>query len=165
MNETKQLDPVILRTVYQELCASYHGIADLRAKLLGLLPLASGAVIWWASPTLEYPRNSAYMFAPLARAWPSSSRTRIAAPSPRVIPLLLASKGLQGVGSTTRSELKPPKVSSLMASLPPQIMTSAYPLLMRSAPYPMDVAEELQAVVIVTFGPQRQNRLDTASVE
>lgn len=31
---------------YQELCTSYHKIADFRAKLLGLLPLASGTGIY-----------------------------------------------------------------------------------------------------------------------
>jgi hypothetical protein len=46
MCETVQPDPSNLRMVYQELCASYHGIADFRAKLLGLLPLASGAGIF-----------------------------------------------------------------------------------------------------------------------
>lgn len=35
-----------LRTAYQEVCKSYHAIADFRAKLLGLLPLASGAGIF-----------------------------------------------------------------------------------------------------------------------
>lgn len=30
-------------TFYQELCSSYHGIDDFRSKLLGLLPLATGA--------------------------------------------------------------------------------------------------------------------------
>jgi hypothetical protein len=32
-----------LRLAYQELCKSYQAIADFRAKLLGFLPLASGA--------------------------------------------------------------------------------------------------------------------------
>lgn len=35
-----------LATIYQEVCNSYHGIADFRAKLLGLLPLASGAGVF-----------------------------------------------------------------------------------------------------------------------
>lgn len=35
-----------LRTAYQEVCRSYHAIADFRAKLLGLLPLASGTGIY-----------------------------------------------------------------------------------------------------------------------
>lgn len=34
------------QTVYRELCTSYHAIADFRAKLLGFLPLASGAGIF-----------------------------------------------------------------------------------------------------------------------
>ena len=33
-----------LRTAYQEVCSSYHGIAEFRAKLLGLLPLASAGI-------------------------------------------------------------------------------------------------------------------------
>jgi hypothetical protein len=32
-----------LRGVYSEVCKSYHAIADFRAKLLALLPIASGA--------------------------------------------------------------------------------------------------------------------------
>jgi hypothetical protein len=32
-----------LRVVYSEICKSYHAIADFRAKLLALLPIASGA--------------------------------------------------------------------------------------------------------------------------
>ena len=32
-----------LRLAYQEVCKSYQGIVDFRAKLLGFLPLASGA--------------------------------------------------------------------------------------------------------------------------
>src|SRR5437868_7384549 len=32
-----------LRLAYQEVCKSYQAIADFRAKLLGFLPLASGA--------------------------------------------------------------------------------------------------------------------------
>ncbi|HVF87003.1 MAG TPA: hypothetical protein VM866_05405 [Pyrinomonadaceae bacterium] len=32
-----------LRSVYAEVCNSYHAIADFRAKLLALLPIASGA--------------------------------------------------------------------------------------------------------------------------
>ncbi len=33
-------------TAYQEICRSYHAIADFRAKLLGLLPLASGTGVF-----------------------------------------------------------------------------------------------------------------------
>jgi hypothetical protein len=36
-----------LRTVYQEVCNSYRFMDDLRAKLLGLLPLVSGAGIFF----------------------------------------------------------------------------------------------------------------------
>ena len=46
MSKTEHQDSANLRAVYQELCAGYHGIADFRAKLLGLLPLASGAGIF-----------------------------------------------------------------------------------------------------------------------
>jgi hypothetical protein len=35
--------PESLRTVYTEVCRSYHAIADFRAKLLALLPIATGA--------------------------------------------------------------------------------------------------------------------------
>lgn len=35
--------PENLRSVYAEICRSYHGIDDFRARLLALLPIASGA--------------------------------------------------------------------------------------------------------------------------
>jgi hypothetical protein len=38
-----EIKPENLRIVYSELCKSYHAIADFRAKLLALLPIASGA--------------------------------------------------------------------------------------------------------------------------
>jgi hypothetical protein len=34
-----------LKTVYDQLCTSYHKVDDFRAILLGFLPLASGAAI------------------------------------------------------------------------------------------------------------------------
>jgi hypothetical protein len=46
-----------LRTVYQEVCASYHGIADFRAKLLGFLPLASGVGIFLLLGELPGPED------------------------------------------------------------------------------------------------------------
>jgi hypothetical protein len=41
MADAEQLNN--LRLAYQEVCKSYQAIADFRAKLLGFLPLASGA--------------------------------------------------------------------------------------------------------------------------
>jgi hypothetical protein len=38
-----EVNPEDLRAVYSEVCKSYHAIADFRAKLLALLPIASGA--------------------------------------------------------------------------------------------------------------------------
>jgi hypothetical protein len=38
-----EVKPEDLRAVYSEVCKSYHAIADFRAKLLALLPIASGA--------------------------------------------------------------------------------------------------------------------------
>ena len=38
-----EIKPENLRVVYSEVCKSYHAIADFRAKLLALLPIASGA--------------------------------------------------------------------------------------------------------------------------
>ena len=38
-----EIKPENLRIVYSEVCSSYHAIADFRAKLLALLPVASGA--------------------------------------------------------------------------------------------------------------------------
>ncbi len=35
-----------IETVYREVCNTYHAIDDFRAKLLGLLPLASGGAIF-----------------------------------------------------------------------------------------------------------------------
>ena len=35
-----------LRLAYQEICKTHQNIADFRAKLLGFLPLASGAGLW-----------------------------------------------------------------------------------------------------------------------
>ncbi len=74
--------------------------AALMASLIVLdcsAPDASGAVMWWASPTVEYPKISAKIVEPRAKARFNSSKTKIPAPSPKVIPILLASKGLQGV--------------------------------------------------------------------
>src|ERR671930_127129 len=41
MADTEQV--ANLRLAYQEICKSYQAIVDFRAKLLGFLPLASGA--------------------------------------------------------------------------------------------------------------------------
>src|SRR5579864_8533935 len=43
MSEQASAAPENLRLMYTELCKSYQAIADFRAKLLGFLPLASGA--------------------------------------------------------------------------------------------------------------------------
>ncbi|HYN24631.1 MAG TPA: hypothetical protein VES69_06250 [Pyrinomonadaceae bacterium] len=40
---TEQPDSQDLRSVYSEICKSYHAIDDFRARLLALLPVASGA--------------------------------------------------------------------------------------------------------------------------
>ncbi len=42
-------DTQLLNTAYQETCKTYHNIDNFRAKLLGLLPLASGAGILFLS--------------------------------------------------------------------------------------------------------------------
>ena len=54
MYDTNQLPPNLealrhkdLRMAYQEVCTSYHAIDDFRAKLLGFLPLVSGAGIFF----------------------------------------------------------------------------------------------------------------------
>ena len=39
----EQPHPEDLRSVYAEVCKSYHAIDDFRARLLALLPIASGA--------------------------------------------------------------------------------------------------------------------------
>ncbi len=45
----KTNDTELLQTAYQETCKTYHNIDDFRAKLLGFLPLASGAGIFFLS--------------------------------------------------------------------------------------------------------------------
>ncbi len=45
-NETDMKDRNVKLTIYRELCASYRAIDDFRAKLLGLLPLATGTGIF-----------------------------------------------------------------------------------------------------------------------
>ncbi len=42
-------DKEYLKSAYQETCNTYHSIDDFRAKLLGFLPLASGAGIFFLS--------------------------------------------------------------------------------------------------------------------
>lgn len=46
MSADEQDDIKKLSVVYEQLCATYHAIRDFRAKLLGLLPLASGGGIF-----------------------------------------------------------------------------------------------------------------------
>jgi hypothetical protein len=46
MPATEQMSPENVRVAYQELCNSYQSIIDFRAKLLGFLPLASGASLF-----------------------------------------------------------------------------------------------------------------------
>lgn len=43
ISQERKKDEEDLRLAYQEVCRTYHGIDDFRAKLLGLLPLATGA--------------------------------------------------------------------------------------------------------------------------
>jgi hypothetical protein len=46
MPSTEPAPPENVRMAYQELCKSYQSIVDFRAKLLGFLPLASGASLF-----------------------------------------------------------------------------------------------------------------------
>jgi hypothetical protein len=46
MSTSEQAPPENIRMAYQELCKSYQSIVDFRAKLLGFLPLASGASLF-----------------------------------------------------------------------------------------------------------------------
>jgi hypothetical protein len=39
-------DDCHLKTAYEEICTSYHAIDDIRMKLLGLLPIATGAGVF-----------------------------------------------------------------------------------------------------------------------
>ncbi len=43
MDQQNVRDMVSFQIVYGEICTAHHGIADFRAKLLALLPIASGA--------------------------------------------------------------------------------------------------------------------------
>jgi len=45
-NSEQASEPATLRTEYVEVCKSHNGITEFRAKLLALLPLASGAGIF-----------------------------------------------------------------------------------------------------------------------
>src|SRR6266567_4645641 len=96
-----------------------------------------------------------WIVAPRLRAAPSSSRTMKAAPSPREIPCRPRLKGEQGAGSTTRRELKPAKVNSERESAPPQTTDLSRPLAIRSAPQPIEVEEDEQAVVMLPWYPAR----------
>jgi hypothetical protein len=46
MATSEHAPPENIRMAYQELCKSYQSIVDFRAKLLGFLPLASGASLF-----------------------------------------------------------------------------------------------------------------------
>src|SRR5262245_48842361 len=45
-SRTETVNEKSLPTAYQQICTNYHAIDDFRAKLLGLLPLATGAGIF-----------------------------------------------------------------------------------------------------------------------
>jgi hypothetical protein len=55
---------------------------------------------------------------------------------------------------------KPPMAKSrMMASVPPEMTTSAAPRRMNSAPSPMDWVPVAQAVLMVILGPRQRNSL------
>lgn len=43
----RENDEVQLKALYEQICSSYHKVDDFRAKLLGILPLASGVSIYY----------------------------------------------------------------------------------------------------------------------
>lgn len=46
MADTPNQNNEALKTIYDQLCTSYHSVDDFRAKLLGILPLVSGVAIF-----------------------------------------------------------------------------------------------------------------------
>jgi len=104
--------------------------------------------------------------APLLKACSSSSRTRIAAPSDRIIPFLLLSNGQQ-MGSKPSdpdkqpSLWKPIKVSSHNSSTPPARTTSALLSLIKSAAYETASRLAQNPVEIVVLKPLILKRIET----
>ena len=60
-NQENQENQENLRTLYQELCKSYHAIDDFRTKLLGFLPLSTGAGVVLLSDALTDDKKRAFV--------------------------------------------------------------------------------------------------------
>ncbi len=108
------------------------------------------------------------MFAPRAMACSRSSRTRVAAPSPMMNPSRSRSNGrLACSGSSLRNdraredEKLAMATSTMPASVPPAIMTSAWLRRMISAASPMAFADAAHAVTVQVLGPKRLNSIET----
>src|SRR6267143_3306270 len=108
------------------------------------------------------------MLAPRLRAYSSSSRTRMPAPSPITKPSRLRSKGrLAFSGASLRMEsarmaANPPTPMGVMAaSEPPAIITSASPCWMMRMESPIEWALVVQAVAVASFGPLAPKRMET----
>lgn len=57
MADTPNQNNEALKTIYDQLCTSYHSVDDFRAKLLGILPLVSGVAIFNLLEKVEKPIN------------------------------------------------------------------------------------------------------------
>ncbi|WP_373494801.1 hypothetical protein [Aquiflexum sp.] len=55
MADTPYENNEALKTIYDQLCTSYHSVDDFRAKLLGILPLVSGVAIFEILGKVETP--------------------------------------------------------------------------------------------------------------
>jgi hypothetical protein len=87
-------------------------------------------------------------FAPAAQATAAGSRLirNSAAPSPMLMPLRLALKGLQRAALTDSSALKPATVKAHSVSTPPVSTASHRPMLISRAALAMALALEAQAL-------------------
>ena len=77
------------------------------------------------------------------------------APSPNVIPLLLALNGFVGSGLTADSDIKPAEIKSLAKSIPPTSIASAAPLSIKSIPLITEDTPDAQAAATLKTGPFR----------
>ena len=85
---------------------------------------------------------------------PRSSSAKPAA-SPRLMPLRSASKGRQGSGDTSSSELKPNSTLPHSVSTPPTTAASTRPRRISRSAEAKTLALDEQAVEIVSAGPSR----------
>src|SRR5712671_923212 len=124
--------------------------------------------MWYASPLIPYPAISARIGAPRLRAYSSSSRIKMPAPSPITNPSRSLSHGrLARVGSSLRVDSAriaanpPTPIGVMAASEPPAIITSASLCWMIRKESPTECALVVQAVAVASFGPFAPKRMET----